>query len=58
MSEFYAYARGYYDGRTFGLEQNPWDSNSNPELYATYRDGYDRGVSDYCREEHPEDEEV
>ena len=52
----YAFARGYYDGRSIGVESNPYDGQSDPQFHSAYRDGYEWGVSDYCRENHPEDE--
>lgn len=41
----YWYARGYYDGRTKGVEQTT-DSLSDSEAFA-YRFGYERGVADF-----------
>lgn len=39
---YYAYAHGYYDGRTQG-------TYNLPENYqAFYKAGYDRGLGDYC----------
>lgn len=48
----YGYARGYYDGRALGTEQCPFSDDS---MIASYRDGYEAGVADYCEEAHPED---
>lgn len=45
----YAYARGYYDGRVEGVENNPFEDD---ESRASYSNGYERGVSDYCEETH------
>ncbi len=46
-----AFALGYFDGRTDGVERNPF--RGEPE--RMYREGYDLGVADYCQEAHPED---
>jgi hypothetical protein len=42
--ELYAYALGYYDGRTNGVENAPIDEKKR----VVYIMGFDRGVSDYC----------
>ena len=55
MAELYAYARGYYDGRAEGSENCPFEMD---DARAYYRQGYEAGVSDYCKENHPEDEGV
>ena len=62
---YYAFARGYYDARTEGLDRNPWTpeaaaASSLPyseidRLRALYSDGYEWGISDYCAEHHPEE---
>ena len=52
----YAYARGYYDARSEGIEINPYPSESLADMHQAYREGYDCGISDYCRDNHPEDE--
>jgi hypothetical protein len=43
----YTYARGYFDGRTYGYEASlqEW---FNEEERAAYLEGYDKGVTDYC----------
>lgn len=41
----YAYALGYYDGRSKGTENNPY---GNDRLRHAYDEGYERGVADYC----------
>jgi hypothetical protein len=51
-----AFAMGYCDGKTTGVRENPFDE-ADAERYW-YSRGYDAGVSAYCREAHPEDEEV
>ena len=48
MNTTYAYAIGYYDGRSEGVDNNPYEDR---ELRHSYRLGYDRGVSDYCHYE-------
>ena len=42
--ELYAYAVGYFDGRTNGIENAPIDDLER--MY--YILGFDRGVADYC----------
>ena len=42
--ELYAYAVGYFDGRTNGIENAPSDEKER----MNYIMGFDRGVSDYC----------
>lgn len=51
-----AYALGYYHGRAEGVNQNPYDGEDTARSMYTW--GYEAGVADYCREAHPEDEEV
>ena len=46
--EFYAYALGYYYGRTEG--NNPGLFDGEPEQYL-FNQGYESGVSDYCEED-------
>ena len=40
-----AYALGYYDGRSEGVEENMYHDE---ESRHWYRLGYDAGVADYC----------
>lgn len=40
-----ANARGYFDGRYEGVENNVFDA---PALRVAYTSGYERGVADYC----------
>jgi hypothetical protein len=42
--EFYAYAVGYYEGRTTGIEREYHIT----ECQMYYILGFDRGVADYC----------
>ena len=48
----YEYARGYFDGRSEGIYNNPYDDK---EMHHRYKLGYDRGVADYCHYELGED---
>lgn len=48
-----AYRRGFKDGLEKGVEKNPYKTQLQ---YWHYRNGYDAGVSEYCRTHHPEDE--
>lgn len=41
----YAYALGYYDGRSKGVEVNCFEAD---EYRLAYTEGYERGVTDYC----------
>lgn len=54
-SEHYAFAQGYYDARAEGMEFNPYLSEEQAVLHTAYREGYDRGIADYCAEHHPEE---
>lgn len=54
-SELYAFAVGYYDARSKGNENCPFDLD---HLKSMYNLGYEAGIHDYCRENHPEDEEA
>jgi hypothetical protein len=47
VSTIRAFALGYYDGRANGVYDCPFEDDSNK---ASYRDGYDAGVADYCVE--------
>jgi hypothetical protein len=49
MSEYYAYAQGYYDGRVIGVEQDlPDMARMSSICRSRYKEGYERGVADYC----------
>lgn len=55
-SQLCAYSLGYYHGRAIGTDEgSPYDPDD--PLRQLYNDGYDAGVGDYCRENHPEAEE-
>jgi hypothetical protein len=41
--ELKAYATGYYDGRSEGIDSNPYTDN----LRHWYRRGYDSGIDDF-----------
>jgi hypothetical protein len=43
--EFYAYALGYFHGRTVGVYDNLFDGEPEAHLF---KQGYDSGVADYC----------
>jgi hypothetical protein len=45
--EFYAYALGYFHGRTVGVYDNLFCENGEPEAHL-FKQGYDSGVADYC----------
>ena len=50
----YWYARGYYDGRRFGYYYDDSDLMNYAEAdRQAYKDGYDRGVEDYCEYDDP-----
>ena len=50
MSEKESYALGYFFGRAFGSYMYlDLDNFSDRELYE-FKQGYDRGVLDYCEE--------
>jgi hypothetical protein len=44
----YWFARGYFDGRTSGSENDDVVGLLEGELLANYRSGFDSGVADYC----------
>lgn len=50
-----AYQTGFADGLEFGYEKRNKYKRDKERLL--YRMGYDAGVSEYCHQEHPEDEE-
>lgn len=43
-AELKAFALGYYDGRTEGVERDPYVADN---LRHMYRRGYDAGIADY-----------
>ena len=45
--ELYWFARGYYDGRSYGSEQST-DTLYDDQSKHFYKRGYDCGVFDYC----------
>lgn len=45
---YYAYARGYYDGRVNGFTDDTFGDDFGSYLVASYKAGYDKGVADYC----------
>lgn len=48
----YWYARGYYDGRSIGVGDEDLTEYTEADRQA-YKDGYDRGVTDYCEYDDP-----
>lgn len=47
--EAYWFARGYYDGRTFGNEASSEAVDGwSEEVRLAYKQGYDIGVADYA----------
>jgi hypothetical protein len=51
----YAFARGYLDACTDGVERNQYDPDEQSTMRQAYRDGYDAGIADYCAKAHPEE---
>lgn len=49
-----AYKLGYLQGYEHGVENNPYDHNDINKVY--YKQGYDAGCGDYCRDELDEEE--
>lgn len=56
MDTEYAGQVGYYDGRALGYEEHASLFDDGGPLRHAYRQGYEAGVGDYCREEIGEDE--
>jgi hypothetical protein len=60
LARSFAYCKGFVDGYESGISNNPYDGASpcyDEKLrHLHYRTGYDAGVSEYCRDTHPEDE--
>ena len=53
LDRVYYYARGYYDGRSIGVENK---EDIPEQYYHEYNTGYECGVTDYCEIDNPEDE--
>jgi hypothetical protein len=51
-----AYCKGFVHGFDKGVSKNPYDGEHQAINHNLYKIGYDAGVTEYCREEHPEDE--
>jgi len=49
-ASYYAYALGYYQGRQEGVLDMP--ESLPEEQRLRWKQGYDRGVTDYCYEQH------
>ena len=45
-----AYKKGHKDGLEEGVNENPYKNNGMRDEWWTYEQGYESGVSDYCRE--------
>jgi flagellar biosynthesis/type III secretory pathway protein FliH len=45
-----AYKKGHKDGLEEGVNENPYENNGMCDEWWTYQQGYESGVSDYCRE--------
>ena len=45
-----AYKKGHKDGLEEGVNENPYENNGMCDEWWTYEQGYESGVSDYCRE--------
>jgi hypothetical protein len=58
FNEQLAYNLGFIHGLELGYEENPYDPEDYPKLTHQYRLGYDAGVSEYCRINHPEEYEL
>lgn len=46
-----AFARGYYDGRSIGVENNTYADDAKRPMRWAYGQGYQAGVTDYCCDE-------
>jgi hypothetical protein len=57
-SSVQAFNLGYKHGYEDGNERNPYDGEKQGQERLSYRLGYEQGVAAYCRDAHPEDEEV
>lgn len=53
MEKTNPYFKGFNDGFKKGYESNPYSMDAYRWLYKV---GYDAGISEYCRINHPEDE--
>lgn len=49
LSEAFAYALGYWQGRATGCYENENYQNMNEYNQLLYNLGYESGVGDYCR---------
>jgi hypothetical protein len=54
----YWYARGYFDGRTEGVENDALREVFDDATWHAYKNGYQRGVSDYCSIDLEEDKTI
>lgn len=44
------FCKGYIDGYEEGVYENPYDGFEEAFLHLQYKEGYDAGVADYCRD--------
>jgi len=55
------YCKGFVDAYEQGIRNNPYDGGSFDQdeinRHVQYKLGYDAGITEYCRDFHPEDEE-
>ena len=45
-----AYLKGWADGYKDGVEENPYDGETEAADRLQYKWGYETGISNYCRE--------
>jgi hypothetical protein len=45
-----SYCKGFVDGYEEGVDNNPYDGDSEAVNNSLYKIGYDAGVAEYCRE--------
>lgn len=52
IEDMESYKLGFKHGLEEGVDTNPYEMDTDRYLY---RRGYDAGITEYCRREHPED---
>ena len=50
-----SYLKGWADGYKNGVEENPYNGETQSEDNIQYKWGYQAGVANFCRENHLED---
>lgn len=55
-SDFYWFARGYYDGRAKGVDNIESARAVSDKAVNLYKGGYDAGVADYCADMEQEED--